>query len=59
MKRVLFVAFLVVAASSVASAQSFTYYFPQIAAGDGWRTTVFVSNASAASMASGDRKSVV
>jgi hypothetical protein len=47
MKRVLLVAFLVVAASSVASAQSFTYYFPQIAAGDGWRTTLFVSNASA------------
>lgn len=53
MKRVLFVAFLVVAVSSAASAQSFTYYFPQIAAGDGWRTTVFVSNASAAGVASG------
>src|SRR5215475_12051781 len=53
MRRVLFVLLLMFAASGVASAQSFTYYFPQIAAGGGWRTTIFVSNATAAGTASG------
>ena len=37
MKRVLFGVFLVFAVSAMASAQSFTYYFPQVAAGGGWR----------------------
>src|SRR4051794_36758256 len=53
MKRVLFSFIFVLAASAAASAQSFTYYFPQIAIGGGWRTTVFVSNASAAGTATG------
>jgi len=53
MKRVLFSFIILLAASAAASAQSFTYYFPQIAAGDGWRTTIFVSNATAAGMATG------
>jgi len=53
MKRVLLTVILVIAASVAASAQSFTYYFPQIAAGGGWRTTIFVSNATAAGTATG------
>src|SRR5262245_24306732 len=53
MKRVLFCFIILLAASVAASAQSFTYYFPQIAAGDGWRTTIFVSNATAAGTATG------
>jgi hypothetical protein len=53
MKRALFSFIILLAASAAASAQSFTYYFPQIAAGDGWRTTIFVSNATASGMASG------
>src|SRR5437870_13504701 len=48
MKRVLLSIVLVVAVSAVASAQSFTYYFPQIAVGANWRTTIFISNAVAA-----------
>jgi hypothetical protein len=51
MKRVLFSLILIVAASAVASAQ--TFYFPQIAAGDGWMTTIFLSNATADKVASG------
>jgi hypothetical protein len=47
MKRVLLSLVLIVAASAVASAQSFTYYFPQVAVGAGWRTTIFLSNATA------------
>jgi hypothetical protein len=47
MKRVLFSMVLILAASAVASAQSFTYYFPQVAVGAGWRTTIFLSNATA------------
>jgi hypothetical protein len=47
MKRVLFCMAVIIAMSAAASAQSFTYYFPQVAVGAGWRTTVFLSNASA------------
>jgi hypothetical protein len=47
MKRVLFSLVFIVAASTVASAQAFTYYFPQIAVGTGWRTTIFLTNATA------------
>jgi hypothetical protein len=53
MKRVLFSLVLILSASAASFAQSFTYYFPQIAAGGGWRTTIFVSNASAAGTAAG------
>jgi hypothetical protein len=53
MKRVLLTVALMIATSSVCSAQ-FTYYFPQVAIGGGWKTTIFISNASApGSMASG------
>jgi hypothetical protein len=51
MRRGLFSLILILAVSAVGSAQSFTYYFPQVAAGDGWRTTIFVSNATAAGVA--------
>src|SRR5579884_2684666 len=47
MKRVLFSLVFIVAACTVGSAQSFTYYFPQVAVGAGWRTTIFLSNATA------------
>jgi len=47
MKRVLLSVAFIIAVSAAASAQSFTYYFPQIAVGAGWRTTIFVSNATA------------
>jgi hypothetical protein len=47
MKRVLFSLVFIAVASAVASAQSFTYYFPQVAVGAGWRTTIFLSNATA------------
>lgn len=47
MKRVLLSMFFIFAASALASAQSFTYYFPQVAVGAGWRTTIFLSNATA------------
>lgn len=53
MKRVLFSAIFIFATSAMASAQAFTYYFPQIAAGGGWRTTIFVSNTAASGTASG------
>jgi hypothetical protein len=48
MKRVLFTVALIIAASSVCTAQQPTYYFPQVAVGGGWKTTIFVSNVSAA-----------
>ena len=51
MKRVLFSLIFILSASVVASAQ--TFYFPQIAAGDGWMTTIFLSNATADKVASG------
>ena len=47
MKRVLFSLAFIFAMSAAASAQSFTYYFPQVAVGAGWRTTIFLSNATA------------
>ena len=47
MKRVLLSMVFIFAASALASAQSFTYYFPQVAVGAGWRTTIFLSNATA------------
>jgi hypothetical protein len=47
MKRVLFTVAFMIAASSVCLAQQPTYYFPQIAVGGAWQTTVFISNASA------------
>src|SRR5215467_9182408 len=53
MKRVLSIFVLILAGAAAASAQSLTYYFPQIAAGGGWRTTIFLSNATAAGGASG------
>jgi len=53
MKRVLLSVIFALAASAVGSAQSFTYYFPQVASGDGWRTTIFISNATAATPATG------
>src|SRR6185369_7395062 len=53
MKRVWMSLILITFVSAVASAQSFTYYFPQVASGDGWRTTIFVSNATAAGTANG------
>ena len=53
MKRVLSIFVLILAGAAAASAQSLTYYFPQIAAGGGWRTTIFLSNATAAGGATG------
>jgi len=48
MRRVLFSIIFIISASAVGSAQGFTYYFPQIADGPTWQTTIFVSNAMAA-----------
>jgi len=53
MKRILCTMVFVFSASVLANAQSFTYYFAQVAAGDGWRTTIFISNASANTVATG------
>ena len=47
MRRVLLSVAFIVFVSAVGSAQQFTYYFPQIAVGGGWTTTIFVSNATA------------
>ena len=44
MKRLLLSTVFIVASSVVAPAQSITYYFPQIAIGGGWVTTIFLSN---------------
>src|SRR5258706_14960748 len=44
MKRVLLTVILMLGASAVGSAQTALFYFPQIAAGDSWRTTIFISN---------------
>ncbi len=52
MKRVFTVIVFIFAASTFGWAQQFTYYFPQIAVGDAWRTTIFLSNATT-TMASG------
>jgi len=50
MKRAFFGFLLILVTSSFASAQQYTYYFPQVASGfysDGaWKTTVFISNSS-------------
>src|SRR5262245_65414742 len=53
MKRVLSILVLTLAGAASASAQGFTFYFPQIAVGGGWRSTIFISNATAADGASG------
>ena len=45
MKRVLLAIVFVLFVSAVGSAQQFTYYFPQVAIGGGWVTTIFVTNA--------------
>jgi hypothetical protein len=44
MKRFLLCTAFIIACSVVGSAQSITYYFPQVAIGGGWMTTVFVTN---------------
>ena len=44
MKRLLLSGLFIVAGSVVGSAQSITYYFPQVAIGGGWMTTIFISN---------------
>lgn len=52
MKRALFGFLFILVTSSFASAQQYTYYFPQVASGfysDGaWKTTIFISNSSGA-----------
>jgi hypothetical protein len=53
MKRSLSICVLILAGAAAASAQSLTYYFPQIAVGGGWTTTIFMSNATAAGGAKG------
>jgi hypothetical protein len=53
MKRVLFSFILMLGASAVGSAQTAIFYFPQIAVGDSWRTTIFISNPRADKVASG------
>src|SRR5215470_5576898 len=44
MKRLFLMIVLVMATTSAGLAQSITYYFPQIAVGGGWQTTIFISN---------------
>jgi hypothetical protein len=44
MKRGLLSIVFILSASAVGSAQQITYYFPQLAIGGGWMTTIFVSN---------------
>jgi hypothetical protein len=44
MKRLLLSTAFIIACSVVGSAQSIIYYFPQVAIGGGWMTTVFVTN---------------
>jgi hypothetical protein len=53
MKRSLSIFVLILAGAAAASAQSVTYYFPQIAVGGSWRTTIFITNATAADGATG------
>jgi hypothetical protein len=45
MKRALLTITFIFSITAVGSAQQFTYYFPQVAIGDGWMTTIFVTNA--------------
>jgi hypothetical protein len=51
MKRVLLALFFIATCSVFASAQQYTYYFPQVATGSyangSWKTTIFISNSSA------------
>ncbi len=47
MRRILFGVICILSFSRVGSAQQFTYYFPQIAIGPGYITTIFLSNATA------------
>ena len=44
MKRLLLSTVFIFAGSVVASAQSIIYYFPQVAVGGGWMTTIFITN---------------
>jgi hypothetical protein len=44
MKRLLLSIVFIIASGAAGSAQSITYYFPQVAIGGGWMTTIFVSN---------------
>src|SRR5438552_1246642 len=44
MKRLLLSTAFIIASSVVGSAQSITYYFPQVAVGGGWMTTIFITN---------------
>src|SRR5579863_702619 len=44
MKRLFLSTVFIIAGSVVASAQSITYYFPQVAVGGGWMTTIFITN---------------
>jgi hypothetical protein len=54
MKRVLFSFLITLAVSAAASAQgTFTFYFPQLALGAGWRTTIFLSSVGATGPANG------
>src|SRR5262249_40907970 len=58
MKRLVLAFCFIVASSVFASAQQYTYYFPQVASGSSpggvWKTTIFISNASSpGTMASG------
>jgi hypothetical protein len=44
MKRGLLSIVFILSATGVGSAQQITYYFPQLAMGGGWMTTIFISN---------------
>jgi len=44
MKRLLLSTAFIIAGSVVGSAQSITYYFPQVVIGGGWMTTIFITN---------------
>ena len=53
MKRFLLSVILMLGASAVGSAQTALFYFPQIAVGDAWRTTIFISNPRSDKVATG------
>jgi hypothetical protein len=44
MKRLLLSVLLIVGSNAAGYSQSITYYFPQVAIGGGWMTTIFISN---------------
>jgi hypothetical protein len=44
MKRALLSIIFIISASAVGSAQTFTYYFPQVVDGTTWQTTIMLSN---------------